>query len=456
MSSDLFAIESERYLIGAALSGERTVFSHILDHIQSEDDFYRGAHRDAWRVIMDLYRDGKGIDLPIVTQQLPDDSRASASMLAEAFSSVAATDAATISTHALMVREKALARRVREIAGGAAHELQDGADVFDVLDTLQGGLLEAQRGEAGSSTTVSEMIPSIIEGLEAVDNAPDGVTGLPSGLRDLDRLTSGWQDGNLVVVAARPSMGKTSLALHQALKTASLGGTVGIFSLEMSSEELTKRLLMTESGVDGQRARMGRLSDADWSDVTKAGAELAEYSSIRIDDRGGLTPVQVRARAQEWAMHEDLDLIIVDYLQLMTPGVKTGTREQAVSYMSRSMKALAKDFDVPVLLLSQLNRAVERRDKKRPKLADLRASGAIEQDADVVTFIYRAERYGLDVDDEGRSTNGVAELDIAKQRNGPIGTVRVRFEKETGRWSNLSERDEPAHQGDGATDSAPF
>ena len=455
MSSNLFAIESEQRTIGAALSGERTVFTHILEHIQSADDFYRGAHRDAWRVIMDLYQQGKGIDLLIATQHLPDDSRADGVMLSKCLSELASTDASTVSTHASIVRKTALTRRVKGIAGDAVRQIKDGENVYDVLDALQGGLLEAQRRQGGGSTTISETIPRVIEEFEDVDNAPQGITGIPTALRDLDALTSGWQDGNLIVIAARPSMGKTSLALHMALNAARTGRTVGIFSLEMSSKELTKRVLSTESGVDGQRPRMGRMSDADWSDMTRAGAELADYSSIHIDDRGGLTPIQVRARAQEWAMQEDLDLIVLDYLQLMTPGVETGTREQAVSHMSRSMKALAKDFDVPVLLLSQLNRAVERREKSRPKLSDLRDSGAIEQDADVVAFIYRAERYGIDVDDAGRSTHGVAELDVSKQRNGPIGTVRVRFEKECGRWANLSDRDEPTHTNE-EPDTAPF
>ena len=453
--SDLYAIESERYVIGAALSGERTVFTHILDHIQSADDFYRGAHRDAWRVIMDLYRAGKGIDAPIVTQQLPDDSRADRMMLNDALLSVAATDAATISTHALMVREKALARRVREIAGGAAHELQDGADVFDVLDTMQSGLLEAQRGEAGSSTSAAEGAQAVLEHLEAVDAAPDGVTGIPSGLRDLDKITAGWQPGDLIVIAARPSMGKTSLALHLAHHAARTGVGVGMFSVEMPSRSLYQRMITTEAGVNGQRARRGRLSDADWDDVRDAAASVHDLP-LYVDDRSGITPMQVRARAHEWAAQHEIGMLVADYLQLMTPGVKKGTREQEVSYMSREMKGVARDLGVPLILLSQLNRAVEQRDDKHPRLSDLRASGAIEQDADVVAFIYRAERYGIDADEQGRPTDGVAEIDVSKQRNGPVGRARVRFDQQTGRWANLSERDEPAHQGDGATDSAPF
>lgn len=455
MSSDLYALDSEKYVIGAALSGDRTVFTHILDHIKGPDDFYRGAHGDAWSVIMDLYREGKGIDLPIVTQQLSDDSRASAPMLTEAFSSVAATDAATLSTHALMVREKALARRVKQIAGGAAHELQDGADVFDVLDTMQSELLDAQRGEAGSSTSAAEGAQAVLEHLEAVDNAPDGVTGIPSGLRDLDQITAGWQPGDLVVIAARPSMGKTSLALHMAHHAARTGVGVGMFSVEMPSRSLYQRMITTEAGVDGQRARRGRLSDADWDDVRDAAASVHDLP-IHVDDRSGITPMQVRARAHEWAMQEDLGLLVVDYLQLMHPGVDKGTREQEVSYMSREMKGIARDLGVPLILLSQLNRGVEQREDKHPRLSDLRASGAIEQDADVVGFIYRAERYGIDADEQGRPTDSVAEIDVSKQRNGPIGTARVRFEERTGRWSNLSRRDEPEHQGDGATENAPF
>ena len=454
--SDLFAIESERYVIGAALSGDRTVFTHILDHIQSTDDFYRESHRDVWAVIMDLYRDGKGIDVPIVTQQLPDDSRADRMMLNDALLSVAATDAATISTHALMVREKALARRVREIAGGAAHELQDGADVFDVLDTMQSGLLDAQRGEAGRSTNAAEGAQAVLEHLEAVDAAPGGVTGIPSGLAALDDLTAGWQPGDLIVIAARPSMGKTSLALHLAHHAARTGVGVGIFSIEMPSRDLFQRMITTDAGVDGQRARRGRLSEADWDDVRDAAASVHDLP-IYVDDRSGITPMQIRARAHEWAMqNEDLGMLVVDYLQFMRPGIDKGTREQEVAYMSREMKSVARDLGVPVLLLSQLNRGVESRQDKHPQLSDLRASGAIEQDADVVAFIYRAERYGIDTDEEGRSTRNVAELDIAKQRNGPVGTARVRFDDRTGAWGNLSERNEPSTATAPGGDTAPF
>ena len=441
--SDLYAIPSEWYVIGAALQGDRTVFTHLLDYIEGPPDFYREAHRDTWRVIMELYREGKGIDLPIVTHHLPSESTASATMLSEMTSKVASTDPATVTTHAKIVHEKALARRVRHIAGGAIHDLEDDGDVFDVLDGLQGGLLDAQRGESGRSTSAAEGTRDVLEHLEAVDNAPSGVTGIPSGLKALDEITAGWQDGDLAVIAARPSMGKTSLALHMAHHAAQSGVGVGMFSVEMPSRQLYQRIITTEAGVDGQRARRGRLSEADWADVRDAAASVHDLP-IHVDDRSGITPMQIRARAHEWAsQHDDLGLLIVDYLQLMRPGVDKGTREQEVSYMSREMKGVARDIGVPVLLLSQLNRAVEKREDKHPQLSDLRASGAIEQDADVVAFIYRAERYGIDTDDQGRATDGVAEINVSKQRNGPVGRARVRFEERTGRWANLSSRAEP-------------
>lgn len=454
MSDSHFAIQSEEYLIGAALSGDRTVFTHILDHIEGPQDFYREGHREAWRVIMELYQDGKGIDLPIVTQSLPEDSAASGAMLSECFSSVASTDASTVGTHAMMVRENALKRRIREIGHGAIHDLDNGEDVFDVLDTLQTELLDAQRGEAGTTMNALEGAKAVMESMETSQEESPSVA---SGLREVDNLTAGWQPGDLVVIAARPSMGKTSLALHMAHHAACNGVGVGFFSVEMASEALYKRIACADAGVDSDKERKKLLSDAEKEQMYKSLSEMSELPMV-VDDRSAITPMQVRARAHEWAMQGDLGMIVVDYLQFMRPGVSKGTREQEVAYMSREMKSIARDVDVPVLLLSQLNRGVENRTgDKRPQLSDLRASGAIEQDADVVGFIYRAERYGLDTDEQGRSTRNVAEIIFRKQRNGPIGTARVRFDDRTGAWGNLSERDEPSTAAaEPGGDTAPF
>ncbi len=456
--SNLSAIASEEYLIGAALIEDRTVFTHILEHIEGPEDFYRGAHKDAWRTIIDLYRAGKGIDVPIVTQQLPDDSRADRMMLNDALLSVAATDAATISTHALIVREKALARRVDKIARTASQEIEKGEDVFTVLDTMQSGLLQTQRAEAGTSTTASEGAQGILERMER--RSEGELDGIRSGLQRLDMLTGGWKPGELTVLAARPSMGKTSLALHIGSEAAKSGHRVGIFSVEMKSGSLFDRLAASEAGVNLKAMQEARLTEEESGRVFSAAATIAELPMV-IDDRSVLTPLQARSRAHEWAMDsEGIDLLIIDYLQIMKPGVDKGTREQEVAHMSREIKAMAQDLDVPVILLSQLNRRVEQRPKKRPQLSDLRASGAIEQDADLVAMLYRPEYYDIDTDDQGRSTRGVAFVDIAKQRNGPTGSAAVHFEKKTGAWANLSGRDEPhdvqPHQGDGATDSAPF
>ncbi len=279
--------------------------------------------------------------------------------------------------------------------------------------------------------------------LNQIHGREGGITGVPSGFRKLDDMTGGWQRSDLIIVAARPSMGKTAFALALARNAAfhrELPTGVAIFSLEMSAQQLAQRLLTSEARVDAQAARTGRLSDSDWPRLAKAAGRLAD-APIFIDDTPGLSILELRAKCRRLKAEHGIGLVIVDYLQLMhgTGMSRSSNREQEIAQISRSLKSLAKELDVPVIALSQLSRAVETRGgDKRPQLSDLRESGSIEQDADVVAFIYRAERYGITVDENGNSTEGLGEIIIGKQRNGPIGTVTLAFVHQHARFENLT------------------
>jgi replicative DNA helicase len=290
---------------------------------------------------------------------------------------------------------------------------------------------------------MNEVLKDTLSRLEAIHGRESGITGVPTGFRALDNLTGGWQPSDLIIIAARPSMGKTAFALASARNSAlhqkdPVG--VAIFSLEMSAGQLAQRLLTSEARVDAQAARTGRLSDDDWPKLARAAGRLSS-APIYIDDTPGLSILELRAKCRRLKAEHDIGLVVVDYLQLMhgTLQSRSSNREQEIAQISRSLKGLAKELNVPVLALSQLSRAVETRGgDRRPQLSDLRESGSIEQDADVVAFIYRAERYGITVDEHGNSTEGLAEIIVGKQRNGPVGDVRLAFVHQHARFENLT------------------
>jgi replicative DNA helicase len=354
--------------------------------------------------------------------------------------------AANIEYHCRIVREKALLRRLIEAATTIIQETyaQQG-EVEDLLDQAENRIFQiAQTTDRRGFVWIKEILWPTFEKIEQLQNNQSSVTGVPTGFPDLDEITAGFQSGDLVIVAARPSMGKTAFTLNVAQHAAiSAKKPVAFFSLEMSKESLVQRVLCAEARVDNSRLRRGRLLDDEYARLATAAGYL-NTAPIYIDDTPGISVLEMRAKARRLkADRPDLSLIIVDYLQLMVGKGKIENRQQEVSEISRGLKALAKELEVPVVALSQLSRAVEQRPDKRPMMSDLRESGAIEQDADLIMFLYRPEYYFGPTDKEGNSIEGRAELIISKQRNGATGTVNLTFFKEFTRFESFSPRHEP-------------
>jgi replicative DNA helicase len=339
-------------------------------------------------------------------------------------------------------------RRLVEAATGIIQDVYEGRGTAgEVLDNAEHRVFQvAQFRRSEEFSRIKELIWPTMERIEQLQSGAGSVTGVPSGFLDLDRLTAGFQRADLVIVAARPSMGKTALALN-IVQHAAIEHNVGvaIFSLEMSKDALVQRLLCSEGLVDAQRLRRGQLRDDDYPKLARA-AGLLGTAPIWIDDSAALTPLAMRSKARRLKAEHDIAMVIVDYLQLMQGPGDSENRQQEISYISRSLKALAKELDVPVVAISQLSRAPEQRggEHRRPQLSDLRESGAIEQDADVVCFIYRQEFYDGPVDPKSNENiEGIAEVIVGKQRNGPTGTVKLHFKKEYTRFDNYTARDLP-------------
>jgi replicative DNA helicase len=356
--------------------------------------------------------------------------------------------AANVEYHARIVRDKAVLRRLVEAATGIIQDVYEGHTAAgEVLDNAEHRVFQvAQFRRAEEFTRIKELIWPTMERIEQLQAGAGSVTGVPSGFTDLDRLTAGFQRADLVILAGRPSMGKTAFALNVVQHAAIEHNVkVAIFSLEMSKDALVQRLLCSEGLVDAQRLRRGQLRDDDYPRLARA-AGLLGQEPIWIDDSASLTPLAMRSKARRLKAEHDIGLVVVDYLQLMQGPSDSENRQQEISYISRSLKALAKELDIPVVALSQLSRAPEQRggEHRRPQLSDLRESGAIEQDADVVCFIYRQEFYDGPVDPKtNESIEGVAEVILGKQRNGPTGTAKLYFKKEFTRFDNYSPREAP-------------
>ena len=414
------------------------VAAELLD----EQSFYRGAHRKIFRAIMDLFARDEAADLVTVTQELKRrkelDDVGGAAYLSSVLGSVATT--ANVRYHAKIVLEKAVLRRLINVATEVAEEAYDSSgEAGDILDRAEHMIFEiAQAKVRRDFVPMREILKHSFEVIQELYDKKEHITGVATGFNDLDAITSGFQKSDLVVIAGRPSMGKTAFALNVASHAAIQKGIpVAIFSLEMGKEQLVQRMLCSEARVDAHKLRTGYLADRHWSSLTTAAGLLSE-SQIYIDDTPAMTVLEMRSKARRLKAESDVGLVIVDYLQLMRGLGRQENRQQEISEISRSLKALAKELTVPVLALSQLSRAVETRGgDKRPILSDLRESGAIEQDADVVAFIYRAEQY-----ERTPENIGIAEIIIGKQRNGPTGTVRLQFSSECTRFDNLSMRPE--------------
>jgi replicative DNA helicase len=349
---------------------------------------------------------------------------------------------ANVEYHAKIVREKALLRRLIEASTDIVAEAFDARQTAgDLLDHAESRIFEIsqQRGREGF-TRIKELLWPTMERIEALQRGGKSITGVPSGFSDLDELTSGFQPSDLVVVAARPSMGKTAFILNIAQHAAIEHNVpVALFSLEMSKESLVQRMLTGEARVDAQKLRKGMLRDDDFPRLARAAGILAQ-APIFIDDSPGITLLEMRSAARRLRADANVGLVVVDYLQLIQSTVNAENRTQEISQISRSLKALAKELAVPVVALSQLSRATEQRTDKRPQLSDLRESGAIEQDADLVMFIYRQEMYEGPTDKDGNSLEGRAEVIVGKQRNGPTGIVNLFFHKAYTRFENYSGR----------------
>ncbi len=443
-------IEAEQMVLGAVLI-ENDAMNKVVD-VLSPDDFYKDVHRRIFMVMIDMFESGEAIDLITLTDALRGkvglEAVGGASYLASLVSLV--PTAANIKNHARIVREKAVLRKLIHSATDIITQSYDESrtvDIDELLDRAEKSIFEiAQRKIRDSFVSMKNIVGHSFAIVERLYERKEMVTGLPTGFVDLDERTSGLQPSDLIIVAGRPSMGKTAFCLNIASHAAiEKRKSVAIFSLEMSKEQLVLRLLGSESRVDAHKLRTGHLSERDWTPLSMAAGRLAD-APIYIDDTAAISVLEMRAKARRLKADNGLDLVIVDYLQLMRGRGDEGSREQEISNISRSLKALAKELQVPVIALSQLNRAVETRPgkEKRPLLADLRESGAIEQDADVILFIYRDEVYNkCECPHDGDclcGRRGVAEVIIGKQRNGPIGKVDLTFINRYTRFENAEKR----------------
>lgn len=427
-------IEAEQSVLGAILL-DNNALNKALE-ILNPDDFYKEAHKRIFNTILDLNERNETIDLITLTDYLKGRNEleqiGGASYLTSLVNSV--PTAANVRQHSRIIHEKALLRNLIQVATEIVTQGYEGSGrVEDLLDQAESSIFGiSERKIRPSFVPLKEIVKGSFETIERLYERKERITGVPSGFTDLDEITSGLQPSDLIVIAGRPSMGKTSLALGIAQYAGIEKKLItAIFSLEMSKEQLVMRMLCSEARVDAHKLRSGYLGRADWPKLTTAAGRLTE-ATIFIDDSPALSVLEMRAKARRLKAERGLDLIIVDYLQLMRGRGEADTREQEISEISRSLKALAKELHLPVVALSQLSRAVESRTDKRPVLADLRESGAIEQDADVVIFIYRDEIYRQT--DENK---GLADIMISKQRNGPVGIRKLAFIDRYTRFENL-------------------
>lgn len=440
------AIPLEEAVLGALML-DKEALAIVLDILRPES-FYLDAHQLIYRAMLRLFERSQPVDLLTVTEELKKNGELQSAggphYLVELTDRVASS--ANIEFHARLIAQKHIQRELIRVSTTIIRDAyEDTTDVFDLLDEAEQGLFSiAQQNMSRSYESMGSLASKLQKQLEELKNREDGLTGIPTGFTDLDRLTSGWQPSDLIIVAARPGMGKTSFTLSLAKNAAcDFNKGVVIFSLEMSSLQLVQRMVSMEAEISGSKMRNGQLEEYEWEQLHSAIERMSD-APIYIDDTPGINIFEVRAKARRLKMQHDIQLIIIDYLQLMSGGSENqkGNREQEISAISRALKGLAKELEVPVIALSQLSRAVEvRGGTKRPQLSDLRESGAIEQDADIVSFIYRPEYYQILEDEEGQSLKGVAEIIVAKHRNGALDTVKLRFTDKYARFSDLDEPD---------------
>ncbi len=443
------AVDLEEVVLGAMMIDKKGV-DEVID-ILHPDVFYKDAHRYIYEAVFKLFESSEPVDLLTVSAQLRKEGRLDQVggdfYLIKLTQKVASS--AHIEFHARIILQKYIQRSLIKISSEIIEDAyNESTDVFDLLDNAESKLYEVTQGNLKrSAETAQNLVIQAKKKIEEISNK-DGLSGIPSGFDKVDRLTSGWQPSDLVIIAARPGMGKTALTLSMARNIAVNSNIpVAFFSLEMSSVQLITRLISSETGLSSEKLRTGRLEKHEWEQLNVK-VKALETAPLFIDDTPSLSIFDLRAKARRLASQHKIKLIVLDYLQLMTAGgsQKGGNREQEISTISRNLKALAKELNIPVIALSQLSRAVETRGgSKRPILSDLRESGAIEQDADIVSFIYRPEYYKIDEwDDEERTpTQGQAEFIVAKHRNGGLDNIRLKFIGQLGKFDNLDDFDSP-------------
>jgi replicative DNA helicase len=430
-------LEAEQSILGSILLDNSAINSAL--EVLSVNDFYNEAHRKIFNIIVELSEKNEPVDLITLSSALKDknllDSAGGSAYLASLVDNV--PSAANVANYAKIVKEKAI---LRGLIGSATNIITDcydqGSDVDQILDNAEHSIFEiAENKVRPSFYPIRDIVKESFRSIEDLYARKELITGVPTGFEKIDDMTSGLQNSDLIIIAGRPSMGKTAFALNIAQFAALETQTpVAVFSLEMSKEQLAFRMLASEARVDSQRLRKGFLGETDWPKLTTAAGRLSE-APLFIDDTPAITVLEMKAKSRRLKADQGLGLIVVDYIQLMRSSGYRDSREQEISEISRSLKSLAKELKVPVIALSQLNRKVEDRTNRRPQMADLRESGAIEQDADVIAFIYRDELYNKSEDNPEK---GIAEIIIGKQRNGPTGTVKLAFLEKFTSFENLA------------------
>ena len=438
------ATDLEEAVLGAMML-EKDAVSAVID-ILSPEVFYKDSHRKIMAAIGSLFAKSEPVDILTVTNELK--TTGELEMVGGPYyitmltSRIAST--ANVEYHARIILQKHIQRELIRISSEIIKDaFEDTTDVFDLLDKAERNLFAVSESNLRRNfEDMPSLIKQAILDIESAKDADQHMRGVPSGYVDIDRITSGWQKSDLIILAARPSMGKTAFALNMARNVAvEFKKPIAFFSLEMSSVQLVTRLISSESELKSDKLKRGDLEGYEWQQLTDKVSNLVE-AKMFIDDTPALSIFELRAKCRRLKQQHDIQMVFIDYLQLMSGGADNkGNREQEISQISRSLKALAKELDVPVLALSQLSRAVETRpgQAKRPILSDLRESGAIEQDADLVLFIYRAEYYKIDEFEDGSPTQGVSEIIIAKHRNGAVGDVKLRFVADFARFEDYSQ-----------------
>ena len=431
-------VEAEQSVLGAMMI-EREAISKVVELLRPED-FYREAHRLIFKAMLELFNKNDAVDLVTVVEVLRRDEKLEGAGGIAYVSALANSvpTAANVMYHARIVEEKALLRQLITTAtevAGMGYEANE--EVTVIMDKAEKLILEVSNRKAGKEfASIKNIIFDVFDKVSELYSSKGGITGLSTGFKDLDKLTSGLQASDLILIAARPSMGKTAFVLNIAQNVAiKEKQAVAFFSLEMSKEQLVQRMLCAEAPIDAQRLRIGELENNDWDKLVRAADRLAA-APIFIDDTAGITVMEMRSKARRLKIEHNLQLIIIDYLQLMqgsSSSSRNENRQQEISEISRSLKALARELKVPVIALSQLSRGVESRQVKKPMLSDLRESGSLEQDADIVAFLYREDYY----DPETENKN-ITDVIIAKHRNGPVDSVQLFFHKQFTKFSDLS------------------